>query len=59
VTIKLKMRDFRVSKVSGANSVLDIYRIQPVYNWFGNLLDGFPVQSVHIFVTIFQANIFG
>ena len=25
MTIKLKMRDFHVSKVSGANSVLDIY----------------------------------
>jgi hypothetical protein len=53
------MHDFHVSKVSGANSVLDIYRIQPVHNWNGNLLDGFPVKHVHIFVTIFQANIFG
>ena len=59
VTITLKMHDFHVSKVSGANGVLDIYRIQPVYNWFGNLLDGFPVHPVHIFVTIFQAIIFG
>jgi hypothetical protein len=59
VTIKLKMHDFHVSKVSGANSVLDIYRIQSVHNWNGNLLDGFPVKYVHIFVTIFQANIFG
>ena len=53
------MHDFRVSKVSGANGVLDIYRIQPVYNWIGNLLDGFPVHSVHIFITIYQANIYG
>ena len=29
MTIKLKMRDFRVSKVSGANSVLDIYLDKP------------------------------
>ena len=27
---------FFVLKVSGANSVLDIYRIQPVHNWIGN-----------------------
>ena len=59
VTITLKMHDFHVSKVSGDNSVLDIYRIQPVHNWIGNLLDGFPVHSVHIFITIYQANIFG
>ena len=36
MTITLKMHDFHVSKVSGANSVLDIYRIQPVHNWIGN-----------------------
>lgn len=59
MTITLKMHDFHVSKVSGANGVLDIYRIQPVHNWIGNLLDGFPVHSVHIFITIYQANIFG
>ena len=41
VTITLKMHDFHVSKVSGANGVLDIYRIQPVHNWIGNLLGWF------------------
>jgi hypothetical protein len=47
VTITLKMHDFHVSKVSGANSVLDIYRIQPVHNWIGNRDGWFSSQIVY------------
>jgi hypothetical protein len=65
------MHDFHVSKVSGANSVLDIYRIQPVHNWIGNRDGWFSSQIVYfirydissqIFSLknmIFKPNIFG
>jgi hypothetical protein len=41
------MHDFHVSKVSGANGVLDIYRIQPVHNWIGNRDGWFSSQIVY------------
>ena len=47
MTITLKMHDFHVSKVSGANSVLDIYRIQPVHNWIGNRDGWFSSRIVY------------
>ena len=47
VTITLKMHDFFVLKVSGANGVLDIYRIQPVHNWIGNQDGWFSSQLVY------------
>jgi hypothetical protein len=65
------MHDFHVSKVSGANSVLDIYRIQPVHNWNGNRHGWFSSWIVYfirydissqIFSVknmIFKPNIFG
>jgi hypothetical protein len=65
------MHGFHVSKVSGANGVLDIYRIQPVYNWIGNR-DGWFSSRIVYFIRydissrvfsvknqVFKPNIFG
>lgn len=53
------MHDFHVSKVSGANGVLDIYIDNPKSSKTSSNRQCQIIMGLIFFITIYQANIFG